>query len=477
MTRTISSPEDQERMRRSRRRLGRPILASVLASGLLLAGCHNPPPPHGTSSAITNPSTPKVDRIRFRPGAFPRFLNFSSDGMLWITEDGGHIARLDRAGHLTHYRIPGSNNSPGDIVQGSDGAMWFSGFEEIGRIDANGRITLWELTQSREVGLPDALTAGPDGALWYTSETGSINRISTSGTITGTTIPSGEGGLYLAGITSGPDGAMWFTQSPVSPSDPPDAIGRLTADGHYTSWPLRKPRSQPRRITVGPDQELWFTEGSHRIGRITTRGVISEFPLPPTVIPFDITPGADRALWFTTDTKIGRITTSGRTTFWPIPGAKSLIGITAARDGSFWLADGEADSVWHFIPPPTQTTPAPTESTSHSSPTASSSSAGAPLVDVHQAALAAARRSDAVGQQFLADVACPPPPRRRTGEAVLCRLVARVQSQAEAAYIAVRVVDAVHGKVETDLLIGEIPCSELPTWELNLVRQAGLSCA
>src|ERR1700730_6073061 len=68
-------------------------------------------------------------------------------------------------------------------------------------------------------------------------------------------------------------------------------------------------------IAAGPDGALWFTETfASRIGRITTSGVVSEFPLPTSGSgPADIAAGPDGALWFTEEGvhKIGRITTSG----------------------------------------------------------------------------------------------------------------------------------------------------------------------
>jgi virginiamycin B lyase len=340
----------------TRRSRGRAILASLLVGSLLLTACQrasSPPSDNAATPTTTrSPVAPKITAaVRLYPGAFPRFLNFSSDGMLWITLDDNGIARLDPAGTLAQYKIPGSNTSPGDIVEGPDGAMWFCGFLEIGRVDPSGTITL---SQGNEVGTPSALTAGQDGALWFTNETvpPRISRLSPSGTMDSTEIPSGDGGLKMAGIALGPDRAMWFTQSPVGLDDPPDAIGRVTANGRYASWPLPKPRSDPSRITTGPDGALWFTERSgHRIGRITTKGVISEYRLPIGENPFDIVPGRDGAIWFTTDTSVGRITTAGDIKLWPVPDAKSLIGMAAAQDGSFWLADGQGDAIWHVIPP------------------------------------------------------------------------------------------------------------------------------
>src|ERR1019366_4686945 len=60
------------------------------------------------------------------------------------------------------------------------------------------------------------------------------------------------------------------------------------------------------------DGALWFTEyyPVGKIGRITTGGVITEYPLPDSEVgPFEITTGPDGALWFTEaeGSSIGRL--------------------------------------------------------------------------------------------------------------------------------------------------------------------------
>jgi streptogramin lyase len=60
--------------------------------------------------------------------------------------------------------------------------------------------------------VPEWITAGPDGALWFTEERASnIGRITTSGEITEYPTPTAD--AYLFGITAGPDGALWFIES------------------------------------------------------------------------------------------------------------------------------------------------------------------------------------------------------------------------------------------------------------------------
>ena len=55
-------------------------------------------------------------------------------------------------------------------------------------------------------------------------------------------------------VTTGPDASLWFTETVA------DRIGRITTDGHVTEFPLPGTRSFPSAITAGADGEMWFTE-------------------------------------------------------------------------------------------------------------------------------------------------------------------------------------------------------------------------
>ena len=111
------------------------------------------------------------------------------------------------------------------------------------------------------------------------------------------------------GITAGPDGALWFTNYDNS------SIGRITPGGKVSSF-TDKGISRPYGITTGPDGALWFTNGTHAIGRITTSGKIKSFSRKGVIVsppPDGITSGPDGALWFTNyyDDSVARITTAG----------------------------------------------------------------------------------------------------------------------------------------------------------------------
>jgi virginiamycin B lyase len=107
------------------------------------------------------------------------------------------------------------------------------------------------------------------------------------------------------------------------------------------------PASRPSAITTGPDGALWFTESGGKIGRITTQGSITEFPIKGDGILHSITTGLDGALWFTefTSKKIGRIPTTAtadnlQLMEFAVPGPPGPLGITTGPDGALWFTEG-----------------------------------------------------------------------------------------------------------------------------------------
>jgi virginiamycin B lyase len=113
---------------------------------------------------------------------------------------------------------------------------------------------------------PGHITVGPDGALWFTHQSG-VGQITAGGVITEFQVPFAVGNVNSY-ITAGPDGALWFTDGSTK-------IGRITTAGVFTNaYPVPTANSGPLAITAGPDEALWFTEhGGDNIGRITTDGV------------------------------------------------------------------------------------------------------------------------------------------------------------------------------------------------------------
>ena len=209
-------------------------------------------------------------------------------------------AAASGGGRVTFYA---SISGPSGITAGPDGALWFTNTDSdsIGRITTTGTITHYTGTG---ISNPVGIAAGPDGALWFTNVVNNtIGRITTTGKVT---IYTGTGISEPEGITAGPDGALWFTNSGRN------TIGRITTTGtvtHYTSASI----SGPQGIAAGPDGALWFTNGNgNSIGRITTTGTVTTYSDPGISTPQGITAGPDGALWFTNEAgdSIGRITTT-----------------------------------------------------------------------------------------------------------------------------------------------------------------------
>ena len=73
---------------------------------------------------------------------------------------------------------------------------------------------------------PFGITAGPDGALWYSeSSANKIGRILPTG-VTNTEFPIPTAGGGPAGITTGPDGNLWFAEFNTSQDRPHHAVRR-----------------------------------------------------------------------------------------------------------------------------------------------------------------------------------------------------------------------------------------------------------
>jgi streptogramin lyase len=142
-------------------------------------------------------------------------------------------------------------------------------------------------------------------------------------------------------IAVGPDGALWFTEYNAA------KIGRITTAGQITEYPLRYSSSpEPFGITVGPDGALWFADYGDAIGRITTSGDVTSYSVRGN--PAQIITGPDGALWFTENTgnSIGRITTAGIVTSFPVPTENNWpFGITTGPDGALWFTEAPLSGV------------------------------------------------------------------------------------------------------------------------------------
>ncbi len=129
-------------------------------------------------------------------------------------------------------------------------------------------------------------------------------------------------------ITAGPDGALWFTHA--------TGIGRITTAGVVTDHPAPL-QELPNRHCRRPGWRAVVWRQRHERDRAhhNVRG-ITEYALPTGCgaagIDIAITPGPDGALWFTLGkapgggcSSIGRISTAGAIAIYPYPRSAQLV--------------------------------------------------------------------------------------------------------------------------------------------------------
>jgi virginiamycin B lyase len=239
------------------------------------------------------------------------------------------------------------------MTAGPDGAVWFIGSNsiknEVWRVTTAGAITEYSISNAGW-----AITAGLDGALWFTEGSAhKIGRITTAGVVTEYAVTCCSEPVAIA---AGPDGALWFTESGAG-----HKIGRITTAGVVTEYPLPNSNS-PGAIIAGPDGALWFSEpdlcsgSTNRIGRITTAGIVTEYVLPsscPGVSTLVV--GADGAIWYLEPytALIGRITTAGVITEYPVSlgvaNSEVIRGLTAGPDGALWFFDADYEGSFEAL--------------------------------------------------------------------------------------------------------------------------------
>jgi streptogramin lyase len=206
-----------------------------------------------------------------------------------------------------------AGTDPVAITAGPDGNIWYTEVSspagddwEVGRMTftaqnagPEGSVTNFSkgITSAGPAPHGDLfdIAGGPDGDLWFTGLFGEVGRITTAGVAT--VQSSGVTGRDVQGITPGPNGTLWFAEG--------DKIGRITPQGTTKPFSVKEfsrgitPHSLPLDITEGPDHNLWFTEfNSGKIGRITPQGVVTEFQVAASGL-LSIATGPDGNLWVT----------------------------------------------------------------------------------------------------------------------------------------------------------------------------------
>jgi len=155
------------------------------------------------------------------------------------------------------------------------------------------------------------------------------------------------------GIVLGPDENMWVTEGIGN------AIARITLGGVVSHFNVPTANADPGAIAVGTDGNLWFVEfalsldpDQAQIGRISTTGVITEFPVAPlgAGFPQGVIDRGDGNIWYTLESQSlgNRLSfqneTSGVTGSIAFPG-NNAYGVAAGPDGNLYVADVNTSTI------------------------------------------------------------------------------------------------------------------------------------
>jgi virginiamycin B lyase len=229
------------------------------------------------------------------PGGGPESVVTGPDGNLWFGETlAVRIGRMTPAGGVTEFIEPTRNAYPYGITAGPDGNIWYAtGGGTVGRITVAGAITEFPAPGTNIFGI----TVGSDKNIWLADGAGTIGRMTTAGVLTKFTVPAGR--IPIA-ITAGPDGSLWFTHNDGV------AIGKATTAGVLTEIPFASTGCAYNSIVTGPDGNVWISSYTPaRIVRVIPGGGTTNYPTIGA--PMGITVGPDKNIWFAEGQWIGRI--------------------------------------------------------------------------------------------------------------------------------------------------------------------------
>jgi virginiamycin B lyase len=191
------------------------------------------------------PPTPPAPR----PPAQPRDIVAGPDGALWfdtgmangVAAGNSWIGRITTSGQasVVYAPDPAALVSIAAIAVGPDHAVWFTQSSS----DANGG------------GVPVVPPGGspvvpPPGG--PPQQSGAVGRLAPAGAARLFPIPSTLGASPGA-ITAGPDGNLWFAA-------PTGKVARITAGGQITAFSLPDSLAEPGAMAGGPGAAVWIAQ-------------------------------------------------------------------------------------------------------------------------------------------------------------------------------------------------------------------------
>jgi virginiamycin B lyase len=248
---------------------------------------------------------------------------------------------VQRGSHWATFLIYQDCCEPG-LVVGPDKNIWQANYnDEAYRIAMTGSVKAFPYSPGS--GASVNLTVGADGKFYWGWRGTPDNSIgvgtvrSSKIDVTLVSIPSGD--AAFEGMTLGPDGNVWFLEG--------SHVGKITTGGILTEYTYPTDVYTAVGITGGSDGNVWFTyldtSFAGHVAKVSTTGTITAYPI--SCQPYGITSAADGNLWAACASSIVRVTTAGAATTYPATGlaiSSYYDGIARGPDGNPWFAGSSA---------------------------------------------------------------------------------------------------------------------------------------
>ncbi len=286
------------------------------------------------------------------PGSRPHDPMAARDGSIWYTGQlANALGRLDpRTGKFKEYRLKRPQTAPHGLAEDKDGNVWFTGNFAglIGKLDPRtGNVTEYKLPDpaARD---PHTLIFDHDGILWFTVQQGNrVGRLDPkTGDIRLATPPTEKARPYGMAVNS--KNVVFFVEFGSN------KIATIDNNMKITEYPLPDPAARPRRIAIGPDDIVWYTDFARGfLGRLDpATGKVSEWASPSGAKsqPYGIvfTKGA---VWYNeSNAKPNTIVRFDPKTekfqSWAIPGGGDIVrNMAVSRDGNPVMANSLVNAV------------------------------------------------------------------------------------------------------------------------------------